>query len=97
MDYLVEGSIFSLSYRGLREDYLLYKAMPDAEFTENAIKILHFTCIVCYMKEISAQSVLSDKGIIHELVHLLDANSKDDALRELPKIREKFNRICELA
>lgn len=96
MDYLVEGSKYSLSYSALREDYLRYKAMPDADFAASAIKILHFSCIVCYLKEMPAQAVLIDKGIIHELVHLLDADTKPDALRELPGIREKFNKICEL-
>ncbi len=96
MDYSVEGSKYSLSYSELREDYLRYKAMLDADFAASAIKILHFSCIVCYLKETSAQAVLIDKGIIHELVHLLDADTKPDALRDLPRIRETFNQICEL-
>jgi hypothetical protein len=96
--YKTTGSkTYVLSYRSLREDYIRFKNMTDEEFIDNALDILHFCCIVGYMKEIPSDTLLIDDGIIHELVHLLVETTKSDAIYDLPKIRQIFNKVMELA
>ena len=96
MEYLVGDKRFSFSYQGLFEDYVRYSRMNDAEFLENIVPILHFTCFVCYLKEIPTGCCLVDNGIIHQLVHLLQEETRPQALRELEDIRDTFNKVCEL-
>lgn len=86
---------YVISYQSLREDYRRYKAMPDDEFRQCLVQVLHFTCIVCWFKESQAQRVLSDIGIIHELVHLLDGFYQDNDA-QFQSVRELFNSECEL-
>ena len=97
MEYLVGTSKYSFSYQDLKNDYIKYKSMNDADFTAHLIKILHFSCFVCYIKEIPTHAILCDTGLIHELIHLLDSNTKAHAKMNLDDIRNKFNTICELA
>lgn len=97
VDYRVDKSHYSFSYQELREDYLRFKAMTDAAFVANLVKILHFACFVCFLKDIPTEAILSDKGVIHEFVHILNQETQIDALNNLAEIREKFNKICELA
>lgn len=96
MDYIAGNSIYILRYQDLVEEYFLYKNMSDDEFLVNIIKILHFSCMVGYLKELPASVVLIDNGIIHELVHLLDNSTKDDAKLRLSEIRKTFNIVMEL-
>lgn len=90
MVYLVDGEKYSVSYRDLREDYLRYSRMSDREFLENLPKVLHFAVIMAYFKELG-NSVLSDRGLIHRLVHLLDGTEED-----LTGIRELFDDILKI-
>jgi hypothetical protein len=89
------GSRYMLSYSSLREDFRRYTMMSNEEFMANITDILHFACIVCWMKELQTQWILSDVGIIHELVHLLPGSAESTV--PLDKIRDIFNRDCCLA
>lgn len=100
--YEVDGSRYALSYSSLREDYLNYRLMTDEDFMANLVKILHFAVFVCFVKEAPSYVVLSDKGVIHELVHLLEFRDQLDDPQEsfevrLDRIRDTFNRWCCLA
>lgn len=95
MEYKVGNSTFSLSYQELRNDYFYYKNLSDADFMKNLIKALHFACIVSYLKENSLESTVGDKGIIHEMIHLLDI--PDEPLIDLQEIRNLFNEVLYLA
>jgi len=85
--YLSEGSQFSLSYRELREHYLKFCEMSDSDFLKNLPDAIHLACIICFLKEVPTYVCLTDKGIIHELVHLLKENGTKTSLQE---IRELF-------
>jgi len=95
MDYLVEGTKYSLSYSELKEQYLIHCNMTDEEFLFNLPSALHTACIICFFKEIPTYVCLSDKGIVHELVHLL--HLRKDTIPELPTIRELFKNQLKLA
>lgn len=87
IEYLSEGTKFSLSYQQLKEHYVLFCNMDDTEFIKNIPDALHLACIICLLKEIPTYVCLTDKGIIHELVHLL---KEDVTTTPLSEIRELF-------
>lgn len=91
------GGKYGFAYQSLRDDYLRYVMMTDEEFLSSVLDILHFACFVCYIKEMPTQWVLSDTGIVHELVHLMDPATRPDAEAELDRIRDTFNHDCCLA
>lgn len=96
-DYKVEGSTYSMDYQQLKNHFEKFQSFNDSDFIENAIKIFHFASFVCYFKNIPTQTILCDKGILHQLVHLIDEDTKEYAVREISEIRERFNTICALA
>lgn len=100
MDYLVEGKRYILSYSDLKTDYLDYVSMPDDQFFNDIPKVLHFVCVVSYLKEIPSNILVSDEGIIHQLVHLLDGTSNDtnfNVERVKRRIRRDFKVLFKLA
>lgn len=88
---------YSLCYSSLRENYLRYTMMSDEEFVADILSVLHFACYVCFIKEIGSDRALGDDGIVHQLLHILIPETRPDALRELGRIRNTFNRDCCLA
>lgn len=95
MEYLVDGKKFVLSYSELREGYLNMCALSDDEFKAKAVEALHLACVICFLKEIPTYLCLSDKGIIHELAHLIHIpNGNTTTLKE---IRELFRDHLRLA
>lgn len=94
IEYLSEGTKFSLSYQELREHYLNFCDMSDDEFLEKIPDALHLACIICFLKEIPTYICLTDKGIIHELVHLLKENGTTTSLEE---IRDSFKQTLSLS
>lgn len=95
MQYLVDGHEYGLSYSKLREDYHRFRAMPDEQWQEPETlwDVLHFCCIVGYLKEMNGEMLVSDLGIIHEIVHL----AKGISQRSLRDIREQFAKVMALA
>lgn len=92
MEYLVEGTKYKLSYSDLKEKYILTVQLSDNEFIEQLPKALHLACIICYLKEIPTYVCLSDKGIIHELTHLLHIPEQTD----IKQVRQLFKKQLEL-
>lgn len=97
MEYLVAGHKYSFSYSELKEDYERFRAMRDEEFLKQAINALHFACFVCFVKEVPSYICLSDVGVIHQLIHLINPSTRETALGELREIREMFNLWCALS
>lgn len=97
MEYIVNDTKYVLNYPDLKEDYQHYKAMTDVEFVENLVPALHFVCIVSYFKGNPGYQLLHDEGLIHQMVHLLDASTRETVLPKLGEIREQFAIWCALA
>lgn len=95
MEYTLEGRTFSVSYQGLREQYLIHCNMTDEEFIKNLPSALHLATVICYFKETPAYICLCDIGIIHELVHLL--HIPEDTQNRLRDIRKDFEFQLKLA
>lgn len=95
IEYVEDGHRYSFSYLEAKEHYHRICNYSDIEFQANVIEILHFACFICYFKEVGI-CVLSDRGLIHELVHLL--HIKDEPLNQsINELRTQFQTICKLA
>lgn len=94
MTYLVGNKQYNFNYSDLVERFNQYTNMPDAEFMENLVEILHFSCFVCYLKGYGLGVTLGDDGIIHQLVHLLHIPHEIDI--NLQEIREQFNLLIKI-
>lgn len=94
MDYIVDGKTFTVSYRELREQYHRFVQMPDEEFLRNVPAAAHLACIICYVKEVPGNVCLSDKGVVHELIHLL--HIPDVNTSTLAEIRDVFKITLKL-
>lgn len=88
INYKIEDTSYNISYKELREEYFKHIFYTDEEFMENLPSALHLASIICWFKEISTEVCLSDKGIIHELIHLLHCPSEPTVV--LDDIRELF-------
>lgn len=71
IEYLVENIKYEFSYQDIREQYQSFCRMDDKQFIENINEAIHLACFICYIKEIPTYVCLSDRGIIHELIHII--------------------------
>ncbi len=92
IEYIVEDTKFSLSYKELKEHYTIFCEMSDQDFINNLPDAIHLACMICFLKEIPTYVCLSDKGVIHELAHLL----KDNSVSALNEIRKSFREVLRL-
>lgn len=95
MEYLVDEKRYLLSYSELREEYVRHIEMTDEEFMKNLPSALHLACVICFLKETPSYIVLSDKGVIHQLAHLLHLG--DTPLDPLYEVRALFKESLNLA
>ena len=94
MVYLVDNNQYSLSYTELKSWYLKIRDYSDIDFLRNIAEVLHVSCIICWVKEVSPDLTIGDKGLIHELVHLLHIPEEDKP--DLKQVRELFDNYCKL-
>jgi hypothetical protein len=71
--------------------------MTDRQFLKNVVPALHFVCIVSYLKATPGYVLTNDEGLIHQMVHLLDKNTREAVTPRLKEIREQFDIWCALA
>lgn len=93
MIYIVNKKPYSFYYQELKTLYELYSGLSDENFVSTLPNIIHFACIVSYIKELKNEQTLSDEGIIHQLVHLLNGNDTSITLQE---IRDEFDKLLKL-
>ena len=94
MEYILEGMKFSYSYKQLKGQYLKFKEMSEEEFFSDIPRLLHFACFVGWIKELGNDCLISDVGIIHELVHFLEKDVETVLTKE--ELRDKFLTLLEL-
>ena len=99
MIYMENDRKYSLSYQELKNEYHTYLNMTNEEFLSDIPRLLHFICIVCYLKEVSSEVLLGDEGLIHLLIHRLDGTSSDPITNNISikQLRKQFKQICSLA
>lgn len=64
--------------------------MSDEEFLTVLPDALHFACFICFVKELKTEHVLSDTGILHELVHLICDQRLNAEGTSLSEVRALF-------
>lgn len=94
MEYIDEGRQYGFSYRNTKSLYEEFCNMNDEDFIANLPSAIHLACFICWVKEIPTGTCLSDHGVIHLLVHLL--NNADEPLTDLREAKEKFKNILKL-
>lgn len=95
MIYEIEGSKYMLSYAELKEKHAEFCQMSDIKFMANLAHAAHLACVIGYLKEIPAEHLIGDKGIVHELIHLMCI--PDGNTRTLREIREQFKKQLKLS
>jgi len=95
INYTLEGKAFTLRYQELKEHYVRFCEMSDEEFITNLHDALHIACIICFLKEVPTYVCLSDAGIVHELVHLLDKKYANEF--RIQEARKLFELTLKLA
>lgn len=94
IEYISGDGKYSFSYGELREHYVNFCEMSDADFLKNLPDAIHLACIICFFKEVPTYVCLTDTGVIHELVHLL---KEDGTTTSLSEIRDIFKDTLALA
>lgn len=95
INYLVDGMKYSFNYQDLKSKYQAVVNYSDEQFMDNLPEIAHLACIISYFKGLSNNATIGDKGIIHELIHLM--TDPEEPTNDLAEIREKFNRLIKLS
>jgi hypothetical protein len=95
IEYIVDGVKFGLSYQSLREEYFRFCQMTDEQFLKELPAAAHLACVICYLKEVPTYVCLCDKGIVHELIHLL--HIPDGNTTSLRDIRTIFEQTLKLS
>ena len=92
-DYKVGGHSYSVSLDQLRSQYHKIFFFDDNDFMENLPEVLHYVCFFKWLQKDGHKETLSDKGLLHELIHL--QHIPNEPLVNLFEIREKFHRECD--
>ncbi len=90
MQYKVYDKEYTLRYRELVEQYNKFVTMSDDEFLSNLPQAAHLACIVGYLKEFDLNESISDEGIIHQIIHLMECPSGYTEGSSVKPIRELF-------
>lgn len=95
------GHTYSFSYKDLKSQFEDYEKLSDSEFMADLPNITHFAVFVCWFKQLKTADVLSDTGLIHELVHLMTLEGYGQGVdwesgTPLQSIRKLFNDTCRL-
>ena len=93
--YNIDKTKYVLHYQELKSHYIDHLEMSDEDFMKNLPSALHLACVICFLKEVPSYACLNDKGIIHELTHLLHHGEQE--LVNLKTIRKLFNKQLKLA
>ncbi|MDH0290616.1 hypothetical protein N7414_15940 [Pseudomonas sp. GD04087] len=93
--YQVNGHSYRLSYAELREAHVRLCSLPDEEFLAALPEVLHLACMIAWLKEVPADLLLCDEGLLHQLTHLL--HIPDEPLINLQQVRAAYALQLELA
>lgn len=93
--YTVDGTTYSLNYQELKFRYEDICQYSDEQFMEELPEIAHLACVVSFFKGLGSNATIGDKGIIHELIHLM--TEPNEPTNNLQEIRESFNDKIKLS
>ena len=87
-NYSIGKNKYSIEIKKLKEYYLEYIELSDSEFMERLPEITHLACILSYLDRLGTMHVLSDEGLVHQLIHLM--HIPDEPLINIIAIRSPF-------
>lgn len=90
IDYVIDGVKYSFDYQELVRTFRHFDTLSDAEFLADLKNVLHFAVFVAWLKGLPANDVLSDRGVIHELLHLWVIDDPEERSRPLSEVRQLF-------
>lgn len=93
IEYVVGESRYCLSYQELKNRHYEICSLMDEAFIQRLPEALHLACIIGWLKELGTES-LGDRGIIHELVHLL--HIPEGNTTTLHEIRKQYETVLKL-
>jgi|TARA_B110000908_G_scaffold36958_1_gene44353 hypothetical protein len=88
--YKVGNKTFIYDLHSLERSYNKYINMTDEEFLKDILSALHFSIYICFVKNLETKDILSDDGIIHQLTHLTQNNTRKYV--NLEEIRVNFKK-----
>ncbi len=88
IEYEVEGREFSVNISDLCLEYKEICSMSNIDFMNKLPKVAHFCCIVFYIERGKDREFVSDKGLLHEIIHLM--HIPEEPMINLMEVREKF-------
>lgn len=102
MDYIEKDAFghphtYVLSYSQLKEQYEANVRLTDEDFLKNIVQILHNVCIISHLKEIPAYQLVSDEGLIHQMVHFIQFDFWNVDSPQLASVREMYKNLMRLA
>jgi hypothetical protein len=83
----------------LAEDYERYVNMTDKQFEKNLVKAAHYAVYVSYYKNLSPMDSVSDEGVVHMLIHLIQFKKEKEARlykHIFPLTRAKFKELLKI-
>ena len=95
VDNKLEDKKYCMKYQDLKEKFLSFEAMSDEDFKKNFNEALHLVCVVSYIKDTPSYILLSNVGLIHEMVHYLNKETIPEV--NFQRIRNQFNIWVKLA
>ena len=93
INYVTGGHTFGLNYQDLRAKHIELCEMSDHQFTINLPQAAHLACIISYIKGKGNEQTIGDKGIVHELIHMMC----EGTTTPLHEVRDQFRTMLELA
>lgn len=89
--YKVNEKTYNYNPGSLLRTYEKICDYSEEEFMNNLPEILHFCSFMSFVLDLTNEQTLADGGVIHELVHLLNENT-----RLYTKVRDVQEKIEEL-
>lgn len=94
MHYKQGDVTYSFSYRETRNLYRDFVEMTDDEFFGDQLPhAMHLACFIAFVKEIPTDDMLSDRGLLHEMIHHQVFKLRP---AEKAKVRKLFKTLLEL-
>lgn len=85
--YQIDGHTFSYTDADLLVPHASLCAATDADFLQRLPEALHLACMLCFVRGIPSSECLSDRGVVHQIAHLIHL---DEPAVSLFEVRQAF-------
>lgn len=97
-DYRGEMRNYGISYTELRDEHRELCSMSTPDWMTHLPRAIHLACVIGWFKELPNDATIGDRGIVHELVHLISATYEGAELQQvIRRVRKQFAEVLRLA